>query len=369
MPESIDGDEFSSLFVKDIPMLDVRSPMEFFRGAFPNATNIPLLDDKQREAVGRTYSQYGQQPAVELGQSLLEGNPKQQLLNQWQHYLEKNPDAVVYCFRGGLRSHTVRDWLAERDRQIPLVNGGFKALRQHLLTIMETTLTTCEFIVIAGKTGSAKTHLIEQLENSIDLEGLAQHRGSAFGRRVRSQPGQIDFENSLAIALLKLPYDNYRKLFVEDESRAIGSLSVPHRLHKKMSQSILAVIEEPMESRVDVILHDYIESNFREFFYLDEESAADKFQHYLITGLQRIRRRLGEQSYTKVEKQVQAALQTQLKHGDSSQHRIWINALLRDYYDPMYEYQLGKKLSRIVFRGNRVEFLDWSKTIASRKHG
>ncbi len=201
----------------------------------------------------------------------------------------------------------------------------------------------------------------------IDLEGLANHRGSAFGRRVNPQPAQINFENRLAIQLLRLPWQNFDRLVLEDEGHAIGSVSIPLALFRQMLQAPLAVIEKPLTDRVDTVLHAYVQMNYLDFAASNRSTAAIEFSDYLRTSLQRIQRRLGRDLFEEVNADLNEALHQQFDQQDNNAHRVWIEKLLRHYYDPMYEFQLEKKLHRIVFRGNGEEFLNWAGRLQFRR--
>ncbi len=341
-------------------MLDVRAPVEFARGAFPNATNLPLLDDTQRAAVGERYRQSGRDSAISLGEELIAGELREERLAAWLEFFRVEPGAVVYCYRGGLRSQVVQSWLAEKGVPVPRVEGGYKALRRFLAVTLTTAADRQNLILIAGKTGSGKTHLLNRTHHSVDLEGLANHRGSAFGRHLQGQPSQINFENQLAIDLLRFSQEAKRHLFLEDESRAIGSLSIPQAFHDAMRKAPLAIVEEPLKSRVQTVLNDYIHSNFEEYRRHWPEDHQERFADYLLQSLQRIRRRLGGENYEKVRELMQQALRVQLKTASMAAHETWIERLLTDYYDPMYDYQLGRKAQEVVFRGSRDEFLRWA---------
>ncbi|PCJ20857.1 MAG: tRNA 2-selenouridine(34) synthase MnmH [SAR86 cluster bacterium] len=365
MPEPIHESAFAEIFLNDTPLMDVRAPLEFNQGAFPCATNIPLLDDDQRATVGSLYKAEGKQAAIDLGNQLVSGQIKESRFKAWNDYLTKNPDALLYCFRGGLRSQTVQQWLLQSSNSIACIEGGYKALRRFLINVIEEHGASSNFMIVAGKTGSGKTHLIHKLNCSIDLEGLANHRGSAFGRRVDSQPSQINFENNLAIALLKLSRvkNGTQRLFLEDESRAIGSLSIPLTFHSSMIESPIAVIEEDIDSRAGIILNDYIVSNYFDFKKSDPENFEALFSDFLLSSLERIQRRLGSENYQKVKALMLEALNASDRNTSLQTHIIWIKSLLQDYYDPMYDYQLGKKMHRIVFRGSKSEFLSWASHI------
>lgn len=359
MADLIQVEDFQSLFKNKTPLLDVRAPVEYAKGAFPTAVNLPLLNDAERQAIGLRYRQAGRDAAVEFGEELISGDVKQARIETWLAFCESNPNAVIYCFRGGLRSEIAQQWLHDSGIDVARIAGGYKALRRYLI---ETTLSLTNddnLIVIGGKTGSGKTHLLNSLHNSLDLEGIAYHRGSAFGRRAAPQPAQIDFENEIAIQLLELNWEQQCRVVVEDESRAIGSLSIPHNLHLRMNESPIAMVEESLESRVDTIHLDYIQSNYLEFKAADSANAETLFADSLTAALQRIRRRLGEESYQSINALMQAALQEQRSGLGIESHRMWITELLQKYYDPMYEYQIGKKSQRIVFRGSKDELIKW----------
>ena len=345
--------DFALLFKRDCPLLDVRSPMEFAKGAFPGSRNIPLLTDAQRAAVGTAYRRSGAEAATRLGHEFVSGEPRSVLIERWRNFIEHNPDARLYCFRGGQRSQIVRQWLREEGVEIPLVPGGYKALRGFLLRVLEQAANR-EFLVIAGKTGSGKTRLLAGLPHTLDIEGAARHRGSAFGALPVPQPSQIDFENAMAVALLKLEFETAPVLIVEDESRAVGSLAIPHVLFERMRQAPLALIEESLEMRVETILRDYILSNLSAWEDHSPGRGATILEQSLRTSLEKIRRRLGDSGFRKTDALMRQAFAAENGEG-IAWHRQWIGYLLENYYDPMYQYQLAHKLPRVHCRGSREE--------------
>ena len=136
-----------------------------------------------------------------------------------------NPDGYLYCFRGGLRSQIVQQWLkSEAGIDYPRVVGGYKAMRTFLLETTEQAVAECDFVLVGGMTGTGKTEVLAQLGNAVDLEAHANHRGSSFGKRASAQPAQIDFENVLAIDLLKRRAAGQQQFVLEDEARLILSL-------------------------------------------------------------------------------------------------------------------------------------------------
>ena len=140
----------------------------------------------------------------------------------------------------------------------PLVRGGYKAMRRFLLEELEHSVASADIVLVAGKTGTGKTRVVNALSRSIDLEGLANHRGSTFGQLPEPQPTQIDFENAISIALLKRLAGGQNRLYLEDEGRLIGRLSLPQSLRNKMTEAPLLVLEQDLQERIDLVVEDYI---------------------------------------------------------------------------------------------------------------
>jgi len=353
----IPADRFTELLLNSTPLIDVRAECEYHDGHIPHSVNLPLLNDGERAEVGTCYKRKGQEAAITLGTELVSGDTKKERMTAWVRFIADNPTAVILCFRGGLRSQTVQKWLAESGLQRPLISGGYKALRRHLLSTTIRVASEKKIIIVAGKTGTGKTHLINNLTRSVDLEGLANHRGSAFGRRVSAQPAQSVFENLLALDLLRQEREGGATLFLEDESRAIGSISLPLELHRAMSVAPIVRVEESLDFRVETILNDYIVSNLTDFRLLDPVQGDFLFSESLLASLDRIKKRLGGERHSALRDIMSAALTS---NNDHDQHRAWIRGLLVDYYDPMYEYQMTKKAQRVVFKGDSDTFLEWA---------
>ncbi|MCP4233635.1 MAG: tRNA 2-selenouridine(34) synthase MnmH, partial [Aestuariibacter sp.] len=200
-----DSDDYSNIFLNDIPLLDVRAPVEFCNGAFPKAVNAPLLDDEQREQIGIRYKDAGQEEAIRLGLKLATAEIRQQRLESWLKFCRSNQQGYLYCFRGGLRSRTTQQWMHEHGIDYPLIKGGYKAMRRFLLDELEHSAAQVPLVIVSGLTGCGKTRVLKQISRHIDFEGIANHRGSAFGRDSRDlQPGVIDWENQVSIEFLKL---------------------------------------------------------------------------------------------------------------------------------------------------------------------
>lgn len=353
MPDRFDTENYQQLFLSDTPLIDTRAPIEFAQGSFPKAVNLPLMSDEQRAQVGTEYKNNGQQSAIALGHQLVHGEAKQALIQNWKNFAEQNPNGFLFCLRGGLRSQISQQWLSEAGCDYPRVLGGYKSMRQFLLQALPDSLQQGPLLVLSGQTGCAKTQLLQGIEHAVDLEGLANHRGSAFGKRVHGQPSQIDFENTLAIEFLKRRHVSAQKTIVlEDESHLIGRNVLPDALLGAMQQAPIAMIEMPLEQRVQHTYQNYILHKLQEWQeFAGAEQGFVAFAEELQTSLASLKRRLGGWRYQQLQLQMQSALVSH-QHGNSEQHLHWIHTLLKEYYDPMYQYQLSKKSDRIVFRGS-----------------
>tara|TARA_R100000306_G_C4382457_1_gene146701 strand:+ start:6981 stop:8090 length:1110 start_codon:yes stop_codon:yes gene_type:complete len=352
--------DFRHLFLDAVPLMDVRAPIEFKKGAFPGAVNLPLMNDIERQKVGTCYKQHGQQAAIELGHKLVSGSVKAERIEAWVSFAKAHPEGCLYCFRGGLRSSLVQSWLAEAGVHYPRVAGGYKAMRGSLLDEIEQALSRCEFLLVGGLTGCGKTEVLKRLHSALDLEGLANHRGSSFGKRATPQPAQIDFENSLAIALMRSQAKGRNHFVLEDESRLVGSCAVPLSLYQRMQTMPVVWLEDTFDNRVARILHDYVVSLSQDFIALEgEQEGFQLFAQRLRQSLANILKRLGHERHQRFDAAMQTALAAQRCSGDVSLHRVWIEGLLREYYDPMYASQREKKAARIIFSGPQDAVIDY----------
>ncbi|MCW3147936.1 tRNA 2-selenouridine(34) synthase MnmH [Stutzerimonas stutzeri] len=355
-----DTDNYRELFLNDVPMMDARAPVEFAKGAFPGVVNLPLMNDIERQKVGTCFKQHGQQAAIALGHQLVSGEIKAARLQAWSDFVRAHPNGYLYCFRGGLRSQIVQQWLHEAGIDYPRVVGGYKAMRHFLLETTEQAVEQCAFVLVGGMTGTGKTEVLAQLSNGLDLEGLANHRGSSFGKRATPQPSQIDFENALAIRLLKMRAAGIEQFVVEDEARLVGRCSIPLPLFQGMQQFPLVWLEDSLEGRIERILKDYVIDLCAEFIAEQGETGFAAFAERLQQSLVNISKRLGGERYQRLALLMDQALAEQARSGAVDLHRGWIEGLLGEYYDPMYAYQRESKAERIEFAGEQravVEYL------------
>ena len=361
MPEL---DNFQALFTGDTPLLDVRAPIEFAKGSLPRAVNLPLMEDAEREAVGICYQQSGQATAVQLGHELVTGAIKEARVARWKEFAETNPHGALFCFRGGLRSEITQQWLAEAGISYPRIKGGYKSIRQWLIQKTDTIIASSSLLLVGGQTGVAKTRLLNEgnagrpIPGSVDLEGLANHRGSAFGRRITAQPTQIAFELALGVALVQQQSGNHRFLILEDEGRLIGRCALPQPIHASRAQADWIRVDASLAERVDHSYDNYILGNLQEYINIGEPRAFDVFSDDLVAALEKIRKRLGGKRYHELH---QIMLDALINHrrGDPEQHKLWIEALLTDYYDPMYEHQMKQRALAPIFRGTQREVTEF----------
>lgn len=353
--------DFRHIFLNDVPMMDVRAPVEFAQGAFPRAVNLPLMNDEERQKVGTCYKQRGPQAAVALGHTLVAGDIKRVRIGAWADFARAHPQGVLYCFRGGLRSQISQQWLqAEAGIDYPRVVGGYKAMRSFLLETTQHAAQQCDFVVLSGSTGTGKTEVVTMLPHGIDLEGHANHRGSSFGQRSTAQPSQISFENGLAVDLLKKRARGHIRFVVEDEGKHIGSRAVPLELRHRLEQAPIVYLHDAFDARVERILQDYVVVQCADFTALHgDEVGFHTFAARLIASLDKLARRLGGDLHQRLRLVLQEALRKQQEGAGIDLHRDWITALLKHYYDPMYAYQRQGRAGRIVFEGDRAAVLEY----------
>jgi tRNA 2-selenouridine synthase len=339
--------DFKSLFKNDVPLIDVRAPIEFEAGHFPMSVNLPIMSNEDRHLVGTCYKESGQDAAIKLGHERVSGAIKEARVNAWLEFKRRNPNAVLHCFRGGLRSRISQQWMKEAGVEIEIIPGGYKKMRQFLLETIEESSHSRKFMIMAGRTGSGKTAFLKNVSvNFMDLEKHANHKGSSFGL-MGAQPSQITFENRVAVDFIK--QDPKRLTMVESESIMIGSVHVPRVLFAKMSESPMIVLEKTMDERVNHIVQEYVFEK-TESFGGDYQKTFD----FMMEALERIQKKLGGLNFTLIKKELTQAFQSDDKN-TVEVHRAWVEGLLIHYYDHFYNRSLKKNESRIVFKGNTAE--------------
>lgn len=271
-----------------LPVVDVRAPIEFAKGHIPDAINVPLFDDDERKRIGTTYKNQGRITAVKLGLNLI-GPKMLQLVDTVEQFCRSaghmeiesgRIPLLIYCARGGMRSDSM-GWLLEQvDFQVSRLAGGYKSYRR---AVQEYFDRQWNLIAITGMTGAGKTKVLHELaaagEQVIDLEGLACHRGSAFGGiGQREQPSNEHFENLIFEGLRNL--DPKKRIWIEDESRAIGKCVIPHSFFEQLHDAPAVFIDVNVQQRADFLVAEY-----------GALETAD-----MIAAVERIAKRLGGQN-------------------------------------------------------------------------
>ncbi len=322
---------------EEVPVVDVRSPAEYALGHIPGALNIPLFDDYQRAEVGTTYKEEGNLKAVLRGLELagpsfaarLEravavagSGPMAAAGNEPLTVAGNGPPAAaggrplaLYCWRGGMRSEAMA-WLFSLGGIEPqILMGGYKAYRNHILQGVGERRS---YIILGGLTGSGKTAILRQIALSgaqvADLEGLASHRGSAFGALgLPPQPSSEHFANLLYDQLSL--FSSGEPVWLEDESRNIGNVFMPDNFYSQMQESPVIALMMDIETRLPRLISEYT------LFPVEE----------VISAIMKISKRLGEERARKAI--------TALQQNDySTAVRI-----ILEYYDKAYRYDLAMR--------------------------
>ena len=310
------------------PVIDVRSPKEFNQGHIPGALNLPLFTDKEREIVGLTYKKKGKEEAILLGLRIT--IPKLHKLsasikninNKKSNYLNSKDSFFLkfYCWRGGMRSSSIA-WLAKRSGfQVSRLDGGYKSYRKWVLNQFQKQW---HLRVLGGRTGTGKTDLLQSISNQgisiIDLEGLANHRGSSFGGLgLPPQPSTQNYENLLAESLDLCERNMPLGIWIEDESPNLGKCRIPNELFEQIKVAPIIEITRSKKERIKQLVKVY--------------SKHSKVE--LKESTMRISRRLGPLRTAQAIKAI-----------EDSNWEFACEAML-DYYDKCYDYQLNRNPDR-----------------------
>jgi len=302
----------------NIPIIDVRSPGEFKQAHIPGAINIPLFSDEERAIVGTAYKKQGKQKATLLGLAMI-GKRMQEVAEEALQVSVDNK-LLVHCWRGGMRSESMT-WLFEQvGIDCQLLRGGYKAYRTYIKNRLSKK---ANIKILSGSTGSGKTDVLKELEKLgeqiIDLEGIAHHKGSAFGAIGEPEQDSTEqFENNLHLAFSEL--DLTKRIWVEDESKPIGKNFIPDEFFNQMRKAKVLKINIPKTERVKRLVRDY--------------TYADK--DILVYHLNRIKKRLGP-------------LETQMaiKAVESGDMTTAVDISLT-FYDKAYAHGLSKRNPKLV---------------------
>ena len=308
-------------------IIDVRSPGEFALDHIPGAINLPVLNDVERAEVGTIYKQINPFTARKAGAALVAKNISQHLET---HFASKDKDykPLIYCWRGGQRSNSMATVLGQIGWRVTVVEGGYKTYRAYVRQQLEDLPTKFTYKVLCGLTGSGKTHILRQLQQRgaqvLDLEALANHRGSLLGEEWQEkptpQPSQKYFESLLLQHLQK--FDSNEIVWLESESNKIGQVYLPVSLWQKMKQATCIEIQLPLDSRVEFLLQEYP--------YLKNNP------YFLKAKLERLKSRYGKQKLNYWYQLI-----------DNNQWKDFIKDLLLYHYDPTYSQSMEKDFTNV----------------------
>jgi tRNA 2-selenouridine synthase len=308
-------DEFVAK-MKGHVVLDIRTPAEFREGHLPDAISFPLFSDEERVVVGTIYKQQGRETAVLKGLELVGPKLKDFVLNA-----RKFKGALyLYCWRGGMRSNSMAWLLQTAGREVFVLEGGYKAYRAYGRELISTRL---KLIMLSGPTGSGKTEILHQLEalghQVLDLEGLANHRGSSFGGIGQPpQPGTEQFTN---LILEKITgFDLSKPVWVEGESQAIGRVLILKELFSLMNCCTTIRIDPPKSERIERLLRDY--AGF----------PAEELQF----SVEKISKRLGGKD-----------TQDTLEALSAGNYRKVVEITLA-YYDKSYDFSMARRDTKMI---------------------
>ncbi len=295
------------------PLLDTRSPGEYTTGHIPGAISFPLFTDDERAQVGTCYKHQGPELAIELGLELI--GPKMVSFVRQAKTIAPDRQVRIHCWRGGMRSSSMAWLLETAGLKVDLLEGGYKAFRHWCRS---TQASPKPIVTLGGMTGTGKTNLLYELAAQgaqiLDLEKIANHRGSSYGALgLPPQPSQEQFDNDLAIAWHQLSAD--RPIWIEAESRRIGVCRVPDEIFLPMQAAPVLQVERSLDERLAIL----------EQVYGDSDPAD------LILATERIAKRLGGQ-------QAQLAIDS-IQSGDLKP----AIAIALDYYDKTYLYDLQRR--------------------------
>ncbi len=328
-------------------IIDVRSPAEFEKGHIPDALSVPIFNNEERAIIGTLYKREGRRPAMLEALNYYGPNIKRivaqviELTNETN--TSQSKDVLVYCWRGGMRSGVVCWMLNLFGINTYQLIHGYKAYRQFVLKSFQLPF---QIKILGGKTGSAKTDLLNAMKKSsfqcVDLENLALHRGSAFGGLGQThKPTQEQFENDLCDALTQVKADI--PIWMEDESQRIGNVNIPNALWHAMRSADLYYLEIPLEARLEQIVKNYGQYDVED----------------LISCTERLQKRLGHQ-------QTMVCIQ----HLRAGEIEAAFKILLH-YYDKTYQHSTDKRNTGKIYRiaSNTVDINTNLKLIQSNLYG
>lgn len=297
--------------------IDVRTPAEFAEGHLPKAINIPIFSNEERALVGTLYKQVSVEAAKQQGLEIV--SPKlPSIIKQITEYGKQHYQIVIYCWRGGMRSQSIASISDMLGVSVHQLRGGYKSYRRYVLDHLESLELKGQTIVLCGSTGVGKTTLLKNLKAQevpvLDLEGLANHRGSVFGQIGLGKSTSAPlFDAAILKELQNLQAEPY--FFVECESKRIGNVYIPNVLFEKMKQGRKILVQASIPTRAQRLITEYTNNS---------EIDATLIQQ----SIQAISRKLGKKKTTYL-----------LERLANKELEPLVTTLLTDYYDLLYGFE------------------------------
>lgn len=318
-----------SLKLENSIYIDARTEAEYQEATIPGAVNIELLNYEERKIIGTIYKQQSPAKAKLKGVELV--SPKiPNLIAEVNQLAQEYDNLIIFCSRGGLRSKSLAEFSDLAGIEVYRLESGYKGYRHYIINKLENYEFKGEISVLHGNTGVGKTYILKEMENMganiIDLEGIANHRGSAFGSIGLKEPYNQKYFESLLWQELKDKDQKNGVIFVEAESRRVGHSVIPEFFHLKMKSGHDLLITASLQKRVENIYLEYIK---------DIESNQTVFIERVLESLTAIKKYLikkaGKDSYFKL-----------LELAEKAEFKELTKILLEEYYDPMYEHSQKK---------------------------
>ncbi|MEZ0361335.1 MAG: tRNA 2-selenouridine(34) synthase MnmH [Hydrogenobacter sp.] len=303
--------------LEDKVLVDVRSPSEYNEFHIPGAINLPIFEDEEKKIIGFIYRTQGTQKAKDFGYSIAQSKLAR-IFDSFRKLKDNHRYVIVYCWRGGMRSQELCKALSSAGIQVIRLKGGYRAYRQFILQDIQNRLRGVNFLVLTGKTGVGKSKILRLLKMEglpvIDLEDLAQDRGSVFGKvGKKTKVSQKMFDALLYESLRGINCDY---AFIEDESRCVGNIHLPDVLWSKKEEGVFIELENSMENRVKNILEEY--------------TKVEGWEEEVRQSLERIKKYLGESDYTEA-----------LNMLKNKKYETLVKFLIETHYDR--RYRVSKK--------------------------
>ena len=307
--------------------IDVRTPKEYEEEHIPEAVNIPVFSNEERERIGILYKNQGKKEATREALKIV-GAKVYDMYTEFEKVLKKGKKLVVYCARGGMRSSTVTALFRELSLPVLKLSKGYKGYRNYINEKLPKMTEKVKFIVLYGKTGSGKTKILKEMKNMgydvLDLEGCANHRGSLLGSiGLGSEYSQKYFESLVFESFFSFKTDT---VFVEGESRRIGNIVIPIYLYEKILDSEKIYIETDIYKRINIIKEEYLKEEY------DKEE--------IIKAVQKLSRYTGE-------KQAEEFIES-IKNDEFD---TVIKDLIEKYYDRVYKTK-NKIIEKVFYNEN-----------------